>query len=124
MLIVYNSSEQGPTMGRYCLVVMSNPVQGKEDEYNEWYNNQHLKDVLKVPGFVAAQRFKAAEANGSSPRYMAIYEMETGNPQTVMAELERRAGTAGLVMSDAIDLNNISLSIFEVASQRLTVARA
>ncbi len=43
---------------KHVLVVMSNPAPGKEQEYNDWYTNVHLGDVLKVPGIVSAQRFK------------------------------------------------------------------
>ena len=28
---------------KYKLVVMSFPVEGREREYNEWYDNVHLK---------------------------------------------------------------------------------
>ena len=38
------------------LLVLSNAVEGKEDEFNDWYSNVHLHDGVKVPGFVAAVR--------------------------------------------------------------------
>jgi hypothetical protein len=40
-------------MGKYTFVVMTNPTAGKEDEFNEWYNKQHIPDVLNVPGLVS-----------------------------------------------------------------------
>ena len=44
-------------MGEYVLVVHSRPVAGKEAEYNDWYNNQHLKDVaLSVNRHEAGRR--------------------------------------------------------------------
>ena len=45
-------------MPKYTFMVLTNPVEGQEDIYNDWYNNRHLADVLKVPVFVSAQRFK------------------------------------------------------------------
>ena len=45
-------------MPRYNLIVLTNPVDGREDEYNDWYTNVHLDDVLKIPGVVGAQRFR------------------------------------------------------------------
>jgi hypothetical protein len=45
-------------MEKHLFVVFTNAVEGQEDIYNEWYTDVHLKDVLKVPGIVAAQRFK------------------------------------------------------------------
>ena len=41
----------------YYFFVFSNPVAGHEDEYNNWYNEQHAPDVVFIPGFVTAQRF-------------------------------------------------------------------
>jgi hypothetical protein len=52
-------------MAKYTFVVMTNPTAGKEAEFNEWYNTHHIPDVLdvlKVPGFVCAQRFRIADA--------------------------------------------------------------
>ena len=54
-------------MAKYTFVVLSNPTTpGQEAEYNEWYDKIHIPDVLNVPGFVAAQRFKIADSSGHS----------------------------------------------------------
>lgn len=45
-------------MGDYVIVVSSRPAAGREEEYNDWYNNQHLADVLAQPGFKTARRYK------------------------------------------------------------------
>jgi hypothetical protein len=67
-------------MAHYRLVALTNPVPGREDEYNDWYDNQHLGDVLNVPGFYSAQRFVAEDALSPEPpthKYMAIYGFES-----------------------------------------------
>ena len=74
-------------MARYQFVVSSNPVDGQEDEYNHWYDEQHLKDVLAVDGVVAAQRFKAAELTPTTHGYMAVYDPETDDLPRSMAHL-------------------------------------
>ena len=78
-------------MGQYLFVVHSEPVRGREDEYNDWYENIHLDEVLAVPGFVAAQRFKleGEPFQGPTPphRYLCLYEMETDDPDGVMKNL-------------------------------------
>lgn len=88
----------------YKFLVLSNPVEGREDEYNTWYDNTHLADVLKVDGFVAAQRFSAVPMEGADQpyRYMAIYEIEANDPHAVLAALNGRAGTPDMVLSDAL----------------------
>ena len=49
-------------MTKYTFVVMTNASEGKEEEFNRWYNQHHIPDVLNVPGFVSGQRFRLAEA--------------------------------------------------------------
>lgn len=111
-------------MAKYTFVVLSNPTTpGQEAEYNEWYNKIHIPDVLNVPGFVAAQRFKLAEAQfGDGPhahRYLALYEIETDDAKASLKELEKRVGTADMVMSDGIDMKGISVGLFKPVAERV-----
>lgn len=55
------------TMATALLVVLTEPVEGREDEYNIWYSNNHFDDVLKAAGFGAAQRFKFEPSKLSRP---------------------------------------------------------
>lgn len=68
-------------MAKHVLLVLSNATDGQDDAFNEWYTNTHLQDVLKVPGYTAAQRFKLSDAQlgpGNVPyTYLAIYEVES-----------------------------------------------
>jgi len=49
-------------MAKYVFVVMTNAVAGQEAEFNRWYDEEHLADVLKLPGMVSAQRFQVKRA--------------------------------------------------------------
>lgn len=95
-------------MTAYTLVVQTNAVEGREDEFNDWYSNQHLADVLKLSGFKAARRFKRNEAYEGPHKYMALYEMETTDPVKTLGQLS----TSGMYISDAMD-KNVSLALFE-----------
>ena len=46
-------------MAQRALFVFTDPVEGKEEEYNDWYNNVHLAEVCQVEGFLSAQRFES-----------------------------------------------------------------
>jgi hypothetical protein len=90
-------------MTNAILVVHTNPVDGREDEYNTWYDKQHLPDVLAVPGFVSATRYRLSDAQLiplAGFRYLAIYEIE-GDPHDAMRAL-RAALKAGMHVSDAM----------------------
>ncbi|WP_457967042.1 hypothetical protein M1E17_09925 [Arthrobacter sp. D1-29] len=61
-------------------VVLTNSVEGSDQEFNDWYTKQHLADVTNVPGYVRARRYKLADAQFLGPqtdfKYLAIYEVE------------------------------------------------
>jgi len=87
-------------------VVLTNPVKGREVEYNEWYDRQHLQDVLAIPGFVAAQRFRVGELAPIPMlpwQYLAIYEVAPDAVEAAFAEMDVRKGTERMPISDALD---------------------
>ena len=101
-------------MGKYILLVQSNPTDGKEAEYNAWYDDVHLGEVLEVNGFTAAQRFKVEgePATGAPAHaYLAIYEIEAEKGQDALDALNQAVG-GGMNMSDAIDLANVSAVLY------------
>ena len=101
-------------MARYVFTVFSNATAGQEQEYNRWYNEQHVPDVLKVPGFVAAERFKLAQSDPNAPApYLAIYEIETNDVQKTLAQLNERANTPAMQLSPALDLNSVKTFLYE-----------
>lgn len=42
------------------------------DEYNEWYDKEHLPRLVTVPGVVRARRYTAI---GARPKYLTAYEL-------------------------------------------------
>lgn len=95
-------------MQEYILVVYSNPVEGKEEEYNDWYNNQHLSDVLAQPDYIQARRYKLTDLKldeampNPHHQYVAFYHLLTNDPDAALKGMVARveAGTIGL--SDAM----------------------
>lgn len=99
-------------MATYKLVVMVNAAPGKDEEFNRWYDEQHLADVLAIPGLVSAQRFHRV-AGSEQWGYLTLYELETVDPQAILAALGERAGTSAMIMSDALDSKDAFVTIFE-----------
>jgi len=100
---------------QYKFLVFSNPVAGREDDYNDWYTNTHVAEVTAIPGFTGAQRFRLVPGEGAQPdhRYLAIYDIESENVGEVMQELVVRGTSGGMQMSDAID-PQVSTFLYEV----------
>jgi hypothetical protein len=94
-------------MAHYLFLVHSNAADGREDDYNDWYTNEHLDDVVAVDGVISAQRFKFtgnSVADRENPHgYLAIYELEIeGDPQPVLDELRSRRESGAMNVSDSI----------------------
>jgi hypothetical protein len=45
-------------LNRYAYLVMSDPFPGKEFEFNDFYQNTHMGDLVQLPGWTGAQRFR------------------------------------------------------------------
>jgi hypothetical protein len=56
------------------LLVLNDVVAAAEDEFNRWYQQQHVPERLAVPGFRTARRYHAVDGQ---PAYMAVYECDS-----------------------------------------------
>jgi hypothetical protein len=56
------------------LLVMMEPPPALEEEFNAWYDTEHLAERLAVPGFLSAIRYVCISGH---PRYLAMYDLET-----------------------------------------------
>jgi hypothetical protein len=68
---------------RYAFLVFANPIAGKEVEFNDWYDNVHIGDLVQMPGWVGAQRFRIVPnvdprptAAGYNHGYLIVWEIE------------------------------------------------
>ncbi len=66
-------------MARYLFFAFSDCKDpARETEFNNWYDNMHLPDMLEVPGMIKASRWVAADSKEKPRRkYLALYELET-----------------------------------------------
>lgn len=109
------ASQTATSDTRAYYIVFSNAVSGQESAFHDWYDNQHLGDVLAVPGMVAAQRFRLSPATARQPspwEWLAIYELTAGREAESIGELRRRAGTDRMPMSAALDLETLHSQLF------------
>ena len=81
-------------MGNLQIVFSHLPDGVTDEEFSEWYD-AHLPEILSIPGFVSARRFRLEPVvvDGVEPasyRYLALYEVE-GDPETLLAEMKKRS---------------------------------
>jgi hypothetical protein len=73
----------------------------RADEYNRWYDEVHLPQVLAIDGFESARRYAPIDDDGP---YITEFEL-SGDPKAAIAAVVA-AGTDGrLTMSDAMQLD-------------------
>ncbi len=60
--------------GTGLMIVWADIPPEMEDDFNRWYNEEHLAELLSVPGVLSAARY---EATRSGPKHMAVYELES-----------------------------------------------
>lgn len=100
----------------YKLIVFSKPTPGREDEYNDWYQNRHLGEVIATPGFTSARRLKlAGTLNEGDPAYpyCAIYEVTADDWKVPFDELGARTASGEIHMIDAIDIEDLQFLVYE-----------
>ena len=102
-------------MAHYKMVVMSDPVDGREEAYNQWYQNVHLPELLALEGFESARRFRQARTLGqrTTYSYMVEYEIETDDIDAVLEDLVNKAQFGSLSMSDSIDRAHTYAAVYE-----------
>jgi hypothetical protein len=81
---------------RYAMLVLANPVPGLEQEFNDWYTNTHMGDLVQLPGWMGAQRFRIVSSLNRRPTregyrhgYLIVWDQEGAdyaNPQRLMTE--------------------------------------
>lgn len=89
-------------MSRCTLVILTNPTEGREDEFGAWYD-AHLDHMLELDDCVSAQLFRFVPASDKPPehRYLALYEFETDDVPATQERLHARMGTETMPESDA-----------------------
>lgn len=97
-------------MATYYYLVLGKATPGNEEAFQEWYDDEHLADCVKVPGVKSAKRFRILNGVGlgtviQEPDFnsFAIYELETDDPVAVAREMRLRAGTEVMPVSYACD---------------------
>ena len=87
---------------RYLLEISSRALPGREADFDRWYGDVHVKDVLALSGFEGVQRFRRLGSDGQETgEFVALYTVETEDPAALLQSLF--AAAAGMQRSDAID---------------------
>ena len=103
---------------RYLVLVLTEPTDGNEVRFNEYYEQTHLDEVIKSTGWRSAQRFKlACEVGEACPLpYLAAYEAEGESAEAVIERLNETRPERE--QSDALNKETGRVWVFEEIGPR------
>lgn len=83
------------------LLVESQPASPADAAaYNNWYDNVHVPEILKVDGFVSARRFASADGT----KFVAIYEID-GDVEAAKANLAAANASGTMSRPEGVQLD-------------------
>ena len=84
-------------MASHLFIVESNCGDpAREKEFNDWYDNIHMPDVLATPGFLSSQRYIIKEPVEGRGKYITIYDLETDDiEKTIRANYDSLKAVSG-----------------------------
>jgi hypothetical protein len=84
----------------------------REDEFNRWYDEEHIPDKRAAAGFHSARRFK----HHSDPhRYLAVYEVDDADTVTSSAYMTSYQSPWSLSIQEA--WKEFNRSVWEEVTQ-------
>ena len=79
---------------RYIMLVFANPIPGREAEFNDWYSNTHMGDLVQLQGWVGAQRFRIVtnvqprlSTAGYGHGYLIVWDLEDPDANAALARM-------------------------------------
>ncbi|HUC11644.1 MAG TPA: hypothetical protein VL985_14635 [Stellaceae bacterium] len=70
---VLPGDRNAPSNAAALMLIGMNIAAEHENEFNEWYNSEHLPALGSVPGVICARRYRGT---GGTQRYVALYHLE------------------------------------------------
>ena len=87
----------------------------REDEFNRWYTDVHIPDILDTGLYHTAYRYEALDPQAAGVKYLAIYETDHSDPGKAGNELRKLRDNWGARgrLSDALDV------VYRITAQRI-----
>ena len=92
----------GPLSIDYLFVMSGPSTPDQEEAFNSWFDHQHVPDVLRVPGFVSAQRYVRIGGDWERPRYLVVFKLLTRDHDATIVEIGRRIKLGITKMTSAL----------------------
>lgn len=97
---------------KHFVMVLSDPSEGQEEEFNRWYEDLHLDEVIGTTNWESAQRFVLSDQlwQKCPHQHLALYEVEADDPKDVLRKLNETRNERQ--QSTAINMETASVWVF------------
>jgi len=75
------------------VVLVNNLDPARDEEFNRWYDEIHVPDILSAGSFQRAARYRAKDATAPAG-YLAVYETDWARPEEAVEAMETRPDRA------------------------------
>lgn len=102
-------------MPNYKMISLTAPVEGRDAEFNDWYDNTHMPEILSFQGVKSAKRYRARTQimGPQSWPYLAVYSIETDDIDGLLGEFAEAGASGRMSRSEASDRSVGYSVIFE-----------
>ena len=97
-------------MAKHLVVVKSKAVDGREADFEAWYNGIHLGEVLALPGFITGQQFRYGP-DGAPFTHFAVFDVESDDIEATLVGLGEAFASGSMTLTDALDVNTAPESL-------------
>ncbi len=100
-------------MTKQLVLVLTEPTEGKEEAFNEYYEQLHLKEVLSSTELKSAQRYQLVDQVGEDCPlpYLALYEGDSSDTASFIENLNETRSQRQ--QSDSLNKRTARIWVFE-----------
>jgi hypothetical protein len=112
-------------MKKYKMLVFTHAVPGLEKDFDDWYQNTHLKDIVGIKSFAAAQRYAFTMSITDGPALapnLAIYDIETDDIQGAIQAMNDFARAGNMPLPASMGKNVVG-AVYEEHGARVQAPR-
>ncbi len=111
-------------MARFIMVVRSHSpnLEIKLEDYDDWYEKRHIPEVLQLPEFISAQRFRVAShvSGEATHEFLTHYEIEAESSEAAKKALIDAAMSGNFYMLPGLDTSKMVTEIYEPMTPLVT----
>ena len=76
-------------------------AEGKEKEFDNWYNSTFPEIMMRAPGVVRVERYERVEDNDQYPTFLSVVLIESEEAVEAMEKSDAMAELAGIMLEQS-----------------------